>query len=90
MPDFEIKADNACVDLAPLKPFNTTEGSRVVYSCASLQLNVQSVNGYCPVEFIVVVSFIDGGNRRKPPTCHKSLTSCIEYTSLELDSNSKR
>ena len=51
MPDFEIKADNACVDLAPLKPFNTTEGSRVVYSCANLQLNVQSVNGYCPVEY---------------------------------------
>ena len=39
--------------------------------------------------YIVVVSFIGGGNRstwRKPPTCHKSLTNfitwcCIEYTS---------
>jgi len=34
----------------------------------------------------VVVSFIDGGNRRKPPTCHKSLTNfntqcCIKCTS---------
>ena len=38
--------------------------------------------------YIVAVSFIGGGNqstRRKPPTCHKSLTNfiscCIEYTS---------
>ena len=34
----------------------------------------------------MAVSFIGGGNRRKPPTCHKSLTifitwCCIEYTS---------
>ena len=26
---------------------------------------------------IVVVSFIGGGNRRKPPTCRKSLTNFI-------------
>jgi len=25
----------------------------------------------------VAVSFIGGGNRRKPPTCRKSLTNCI-------------
>jgi hypothetical protein len=39
--------------------------------------------------YIVVVSFIGGGNwkiRRKPPTCRKSLTNvitkcCIEFTS---------
>jgi hypothetical protein len=26
---------------------------------------------------IVVVRFIGGGNQRKPPTCHKSLTNFI-------------
>ena len=36
--------------------------------------------------YIVVVSFIGGGNRRKPPTCLKTLTNfitecCIEFTS---------
>jgi hypothetical protein len=36
--------------------------------------------------YIVSVSFIGGGNRRKSPTCRKSLTNfitycCIEYTS---------
>ena len=48
--------------------------------------------------YIVAVSFIGGGNRssrRKPPTCHKSLTNfitkcCIEYSSPEYDSNSHR
>jgi hypothetical protein len=25
----------------------------------------------------MAVSFIDGGNRRKPPTCHKSLINFI-------------
>jgi len=25
------------------------------------------------LSYIVAVSFIGGGNRRKPPTCHKSL-----------------
>jgi len=25
----------------------------------------------------MVVSFIGGGNQRKPPTCHKSLTNII-------------
>jgi hypothetical protein len=47
--------------------------------------------------YIVVVSFIGGGNRstqRKPLACYKSLTnlitySCIEYTSLEWDLNSQ-
>jgi len=38
------------------------------------------------VSYIVAVNFIGGGNRRKPPTCCKSLTNfitycCIEYTS---------
>jgi hypothetical protein len=49
------------------------------------------------LSYIVVVSFIGGGNRsawRKPPTSRKSLTNfitqcCIEYTWLELDSNSQ-
>jgi len=27
--------------------------------------------------YIVAVSFIGGGNRRKPPTCSKSLTNFI-------------
>jgi hypothetical protein len=27
--------------------------------------------------YIVAVSFIGGGNRRKPPTCRKSLTNFI-------------
>jgi len=27
--------------------------------------------------YIVMVSFIGGGNRRKPPTCRKSLTNFI-------------
>jgi len=36
----------------------------------------------------MAVSFIDGGYRRNPPTCHKLLTNfityyCIEYTSAE-------
>ena len=36
--------------------------------------------------YILVVSFIGEGNRRKPPTCRSSLTNfitqyCIEYTS---------
>ena len=40
--------------------------------------------------YIVTVSFIYGGNRRKPPTCRKSLSNfiikcCIEYTSTEWD-----
>jgi len=34
---------------------------------------------------ISAVSFIGGGNRRKPPTCHKLLTNfitcCTDYTS---------
>jgi len=33
---------------------------------------------------VMVVSFIGGGNQRKPPICRKSLTHlycCIEYTS---------
>ena len=43
---------------------------------------------------MVAVSFIGGGNRRKPPTCRKSLTNfitycCIEYTPPEWDSNSQ-
>ena len=27
--------------------------------------------------YIMTVSFIDGGNKRKPQTCHKSLTNFI-------------
>jgi hypothetical protein len=42
---------------------------------------------------IVVVSFIGGGNRntrRKPPTCHKSLTNVVSSTPRhERDSNSQ-
>jgi hypothetical protein len=33
--------------------------------------------------YIVVVSFIDGGNRSKPPTFRKSLTSFITYCCIE-------
>jgi hypothetical protein len=29
--------------------------------------------------YIVAVSFIGGGNRRKPPTCHKSLTYTLSH-----------
>jgi hypothetical protein len=29
------------------------------------------------ISVIVAVSFIGGGNRRKPPTCRKSLTNFI-------------
>jgi len=42
------------------------------------------------VSYIMAVSFIGGGNRRKLPTCSKPLTNfitycCIEYTSPEWD-----
>jgi hypothetical protein len=49
--------------------------------------NIESANIACDeivkllgFSFIVAVSFIGGRNRRirrKPPTCHKSLTNCI-------------
>ena len=44
--------------------------------------------------YFVVVTFIGGGNQRKPPTYRKSLTNiitlcCIQYTSPERDSNSQ-
>ena len=36
--------------------------------------------------YIVAISFVGGGNqsiRRKPPTCHKSLTNFITYCCIE-------
>ena len=36
--------------------------------------------------YIVAVSFIGGGNRRKPQTCHKSLTNFITYCGIDYTS----
>ncbi|VDI59835.1 Hypothetical predicted protein [Mytilus galloprovincialis] len=50
LPDFQLRADNECVSLAPLDTFETTEGSALIYKCAKLQEGVMSFNNYCPVE----------------------------------------
>ena len=50
MPNFEVKADNTCVSLAPLETFETTEGSVISYTCETLQQGVHSAIGYCPIE----------------------------------------
>jgi hypothetical protein len=56
----------------------------------AIQTSLRNPNTVPPFYFsyIVVISFIGGGNRRtkrKPPTCRMSLTNfitkCIEYTS---------
>ena len=38
---------------------------------------------------LVAVSFIGGGNRRKPPTCRKSLTKFIIFIKLKSCVNIK-
>ena len=49
-------------------------GTAIAHVCLfdSVQRHFQQYFSY-----IVVVSFIGEGNRRKPPTCHKSLTKTI-------------
>lgn len=50
LPDFRIRADNKCVSIASLKPFDTTEGSIMDFSCKALQEGVTPRFNYCPVE----------------------------------------
>ena len=52
----------------------------------------QHFQQYFSYMYIVVVSFIDGGNqstRRKPPTCRKSLTNLITLCYIEYTSEMK-
>jgi hypothetical protein len=39
------------------------------------------------LSYIVAVSFIGGGNRRKPPTCRKSLTNLITHNVVSSTSH---
>ena len=57
------------------------------YSVGRARSSVPDKSFQTYFSYMVVVSFIDGGNRitrRKPPTCCKSLTN------FEHDSNSQR